>query len=157
MIIKNIQDVGGYFEGYFKSVLFDDEMLIVLENMEDLNYAEKCVEDFNSLSENVVKNIFEKSIEFFKDMYSQYADDYDEDCSPENLTYENVFEYVEGIQLTVGTPENKEVLAYNVEILCPIDCPVCSVKNSKPVYLGEDMGMSPFQDFSKCEKNYIKE
>ncbi len=157
-MIKHLEDVGGYYEGNFYSPLFEADMVISLENNTFIEYAEKCVEHFNSLSDDKINLILEKCIEFFNDMYEQYADDYGEDCNPDYLTVENVLgDYIEGISISISTPQNNDILAYNVEILCPIDCPVCSIKGDEIVYIGENMDLSPWDNFDDAEKNYIKE
>ena len=71
----------GYYEGDFYSTLFEADMIVTIEDNTYINYAEKCIHNFNSITDSTIKFILEKCIDFFKDMYEQYSDDYDEDCS----------------------------------------------------------------------------
>jgi hypothetical protein len=91
-------------------------------------------------------------------MYAEYSDDYDEDCNPEHLTADNVLgDYIEGISINIETPQNNDISAYQIEILCPIDCPVCVIRDNKVIYIGEDTNSSPWDNFDNADSNYAKE
>lgn len=157
-LIKNIQDMDGYYEGDFYSTLFEADMVVTLEDNTYIDYAEKCIDNFNSIPDSTIKFILEKCIDFFKDMYEQYSDDYDENCSPENLTADNVLgDYIEGVAINIEKPQNSDISAYQIEFSCPIDCPVCIIRNNEIVYIGENTDASPWDNFYDAEKNYIKE
>ena len=109
-------------------------------------------------SDSTIKFILEKCIDFFKDMYADYSDYYDDDCNPEHLTVENVIgDYIEGVSINIEIPQNNDVLAYQIEFYCPIDCPVCVIRNNEILYIGENTDSSPWDNFDDAEKNYIKE
>jgi hypothetical protein len=157
-MIKNLKDAGGYYEGDFYSTLFEADMIVALEDNTYIDYAEKCINNFNSLSDSTIKFILGKCIDFFKDMYAEYSDDYDEDCNPEHLTADNVLgDYIEGISINIETPQNNDISAYQIEILCPIDCPVCVIRDNKVIYIGEDTNSSPWDNFDNADSNYAKE
>ena len=156
--IKDIHNMDGYCEGYFYSTLFEADMIVTLENKSYIDYAEKCINNFNFLSDSTIKFILEKCIDFFKDMYAEYSDYYDDDCNPEHLTVENVIgDYIEGVSINIEMPQNNDVLAYQIEFCCPIDCPVCVIRNNEILYIGENTDSSPWDNFYDAEKNYIKE
>lgn len=99
-IIKNIEKIAPdeeILEGTFKSNFFrsdiDDELSVCIRNGEIIDYAEKCIEHFNSLPDDVIDKICEGIIESCEEEYEL-----------ENVR--GILEYCWFTSMAVDVPEN---------------------------------------------------
>ncbi len=99
-IIKNIEKIAPdeeILEGTFKSNFFrsdiDDELSVCIRNGEIIDYAEKCIEHFNSLPDDVIDKICEGIIESCEEEYEL-----------ENVR--DILEYCWFTSMAVDVPEN---------------------------------------------------
>lgn len=125
--LRIIDSSMGIAGGSFKSKIFrndgTDEISVCLKNLSLAGYAEKCIEHFNSMPDDMVDKICRSIAE----------------CSTKE--YENIrdiLEYCLFFELFVDIPENDEIsyLAEGEDDRGEIIGIV--VKNSKPVYVGDD-------------------
>lgn len=98
-------------EGTFTSNFFrnDDgnELSVYLRNGEIIDYAEKCIEHFNSLSDDVIDEICHGLIE------SCHLSDEDFEL-PELETVRDILEYCWFTSMTVDIPKNEKI-SYLIE------------------------------------------
>ncbi|MDE6788710.1 MAG: hypothetical protein K2J47_05245 [Ruminococcus sp.] len=99
-MIKNIEKIAPdeeILEGTFKSNFFrsdiDDELSVCIRNGEIIDYAEKCIEHFNSLPDDVIDKICEGIIESCEEEYEL-----------ENVR--DILEYCWFTSMAVDVPEN---------------------------------------------------
>ncbi|MDE5569445.1 MAG: hypothetical protein K2I82_02185 [Ruminococcus sp.] len=99
-MIKNIEKIAPdeeILEGTFKSNFFrsdiDDELSVCIRNSEIIDYAEKCIEHFNSLPDDVIDKICEGIIESCEEEYEL-----------ENVR--DILEYCWFTSMAVDVPEN---------------------------------------------------
>ncbi|MDE5556621.1 MAG: hypothetical protein K2J32_02830 [Ruminococcus sp.] len=113
-IIKNIIviDDNGTLEGSFTSEIFpnDDtqEMTIYIRNKSLMNYAEKCINHFNSMPDSMIDEICHGLIE------SCHLSDYPDFELPELENVRDILNYCWFTTLTVDKPKN-DGISYTVE------------------------------------------
>lgn len=107
-IIKNLEKIAPdeeILEGTFKSNFFrsdiDDELSVCIRNGEIIDYAEKCIEHFNSLPDDVIDKICEGIIESCEEEYEL-----------ENVR--DILEYCWFTSMAVDVPEN-DGISYVIE------------------------------------------
>lgn len=114
-LIRNLQKIAPdeeILEGTFTSRLFSsdegNELIICLRNGDIIDYAEKCVEHFNSLSDDVIDEICHGLIE------SCHLSDCEDFELPEFENVRDILDYCWFTTLSVNKPEN-DGISYTVE------------------------------------------
>lgn len=114
-MIKNLNKVDSdseIMEGTFKSNFFRNEdvneLSVYIRNGEIIDYAEKCIEHFNSLSDDVIDEICHGLIES-----CHLSDDEDFEL-PELEDIRYIFDYCWFISMTVDIPEDDKI-SYVIE------------------------------------------
>ena len=99
-IIKNLQKIAPdeeILEGTFTSSFFsndgDNELVVSIRNGDIIDYAEKCIEHFNSLSDDVIDKICEGIVESCEEEY-------------EIISVRDILDYCWFYDMTVDVPEN---------------------------------------------------
>lgn len=126
----------GIAGGSFKSKIFknenNDELSVCLRNLSLADYAEKCIEHFNSMTDDMIDEICHGLIE------SCHLSDYEEFELPELENVRDILKYCWFVELIVNIPENAE-LSYLVEgegdwgeIIGIV------IKDGNPAYVGAD-------------------
>lgn len=113
-LIKNLKKIAPdeeVMEGTFTSRFFSsdegNELVICLRNGDIIDYAEKCIEHFNSLPDDVIDEICHGLIES-----CHLSDDEDFEL-PELKNVRDILEYCWFYDLTVDIPEN-DGISYTV-------------------------------------------
>lgn len=108
-LIKNLEKIAPdeeILEGTFTSKVFlndnTDELVVCLRNGDIIDYAEKCVEHFNSLSDDVIDEICHGLIE------SCHLSD-EEFELPELENVRDILEYCWFCDMTVDVPESDSI------------------------------------------------
>lgn len=99
-MIKNLQKIAPdeeILEGTFTSNFFrndgDNEFVVCIRNGEIIDYAEKCIEHFNSLPDDVIDEICEGIIEICEKEYDL-------------ISVRDILDYCWFCDMTVDVPEN---------------------------------------------------
>ncbi len=127
--LRIIDSSMGIAGGSFKSRIFrndgTDEISVCLKNLSLADYAEKCIEHFNSMPDDMIDKICRSIAEYSTKEYENIRD---------------ILEYCPVFELVVDTPENDEInyLAEGADDRGEIIGIV--VKNSRLVYVGVDYG-----------------
>ncbi|MCM1505851.1 MAG: hypothetical protein NC177_01770 [Ruminococcus flavefaciens] len=99
-------------EGSFTSRIFkdyrDDRLLIYLEDETIQNYAERCIEHFNSMTDDMIDEICHWLIE------SCHLSDYEDFELPELENVRDILDYCWFTTMIVDTPKN-DGISYTVE------------------------------------------
>lgn len=126
------------WEGFFISRFFHDdenghELSICIQNASVADYAEKCVESFNSLTDDAIDKICKGIIKCAKHSG-------DEDFkSREFNNPRDILEYCWFTMVYVGVPQNPSHISYVVEGEGDWGEVIgFAIKDGKPVYIGED-------------------
>lgn len=113
-IIKNLEKVAPdeeMLEGTFKSSFFQNEdaneLVLYIRNGKIIDYAEKCIEHFNSLSDDMIDEICHELIE------SCHLSDEDFEL-PELENVREILEYCWFTSMIVDVPEDDEI-SYVIE------------------------------------------
>lgn len=147
-------------EGFLKWELFDRVLDVTIDKGVPLEYAEKCAEALNSLSEETVKDIYEAAKRyclFFIDLCGDAwdYDDYDmqirvtKDTPAEDMRSEirpNVF--------IVDTPKDERI-GFHIECDCswePEHGLEITILDGKLVYLGGFEDSSPWANYAKDDE-----
>lgn len=122
------------WEGVFKSRIFrddegGDELAVYIEHHSIADYAEKCIEALNSLSDSVVEKICKGIIKAAKE-YGEL---------PEINDTLDILNYCWFTAVYISVPKNPKHLEYVVEGEGDWgDVIGFRMKNDKPVYIGVD-------------------
>lgn len=114
-VIKNLEKIAPdeeILEGTFTSRFFSsdegNELIVCIRNDEIIDYAEKCIEHFNNISDNVIDEICHGIIE------SCHLSDDEEFELPELENVRDILEYCWFTSMTVDVPENDSI-SYVIE------------------------------------------
>ncbi|MDE7098740.1 MAG: hypothetical protein K2O60_06305 [Ruminococcus sp.] len=115
-LIKNLEKISPdeeIMEGDFKSLIFkgeddNDEFSVYIRNISIVDYAEKCIKHFNSLSDDMIDEICHGLIE------SCHLSDDEEFELPELENVREILEYCWFGSMTVDIPEDDEI-SYLIE------------------------------------------
>lgn len=139
-LIKNLEKISPdeeIMEGDFKSLIFkgeddNNEFSVYIRNQSLIDYAEKCIEHFNSLSDDMIDEICHGLIES-----CHLSDDEDFEL-PELENVREILEYCWFSSMTVDVPEDDEI-SYLIEGEGDWGEAVGFViKNSTLAYVGDD-------------------
>lgn len=111
MLISNVYTTpDGYFCGEAFSTLFNKNIEIMFYDENDLNFAELCIQDFNTLDEHLIDNLCEYSINYCKSLCYSVGSQ-----APIFHNSRDVLTYIEPSVLEVdGTDET--MLSYRIEL-----------------------------------------
>lgn len=145
-------------EGTFKSKTFkndkDDTLSVYLENDTIVGYVVKCIEHFNSMSDNMIDILCKNIIICYKN-FGGTDKNY---TLPELENFRDILKYCWFSSITIDAPETDEI-AYLVEGEGEWgECIVFIVKDNKVLYVGCDSSHSPWEDdeyYKSLEDNCI--
>lgn len=132
-------------EGTFTSRIFkdygDDRLLIYLEDETIQDYAERCIEHFNNMPDEMVDAICKGVIK------SAEMNGENEDFElPELENVRDIFDYCGFVSLTVWIPENDEIF-YTVEGEGEWgECVGFIIREDKVLYVGVDFEQPPYEN-----------
>lgn len=143
--LQKFSEDGTVLEGVFNSAIFsnecDNELSIYLEDGSLIPYAEKCVEHFNSLSNDMVNTICENIVKCCN-LFGGEVEDY---VLPQLDTPLDVLNHCWFVTMLVEVPQGEEV-AYVIngegdwgEIITFV------IRGDRLLYLGRD-DISPWED-----------
>ncbi|MDE5582128.1 MAG: hypothetical protein K2J08_00280 [Ruminococcus sp.] len=153
-IIKNIVvvDDDGTLEGIFTSEIFPNEdtqeMTVYIRNKSLMDYAEKCISHFNSLSDDITDEICHGLIESCQEDYG-VNEDFE---LPEFENVRDILNYCWFNTMTVDIPENDGI---NYAVGGESDWGEVvgfTIKNGVLVYVGFDYEEYLYNDYENYEK-----
>ncbi|MBR6385166.1 MAG: hypothetical protein IKS03_03470 [Ruminococcus sp.] len=161
-MIKDLKE-GKYFpfEGKFYSSFFGREMKIFIEGA-SVEYAEKCIENFNNMSEELKDKIFRAAKAYCLD----FMDMVGEEEILEELTVpiypdtdpKEIYRCIQPSVFIVEEPEDENKIGWQIECNCDWEIEhgmEIDVLDGKLVYLSSFNGYSPWMDFEDDEYNYV--
>lgn len=142
-MITNIHEGEYETEGNVRWELFDKELEVMIDNDTDIEYAEKCAEALNSLSEDTLKAIYEAAKRYclhFKDICGDEWDDWNEMSFKitKNTPAEKLKSEICPTVLIVDKPEDERI-GFHLECNCswePEHGMEITILDGKLVYLG---------------------
>lgn len=139
-----------YHEGTFFSTLFDSDMTISIDKGVPLEYAEKCIDNFNSLPSCVLNDLYDKCIEYYEDTLFNIDDDCDLDFDmpqSESIHGRDILKYISVGTLEIEKPQGNSI-AYILELNCVWEeehgCEWV-IKDNQVLYVGKFYYTSPFE------------
>lgn len=142
-MIRDIEEGEYGLEGFTRWELFDEEIDVTIEEGVDIDYAEKCAEALNGLSEETIKAIWEAAKRyclFFIDLCGEEWDDWNEmsfkvtEATPAEKIKSEIFPGC----LIIDEPEDERV-GFHIECNCswePEHGLEITILDGKLVYLG---------------------
>ncbi len=165
-LIKNIvKDDDSFFLGKLYVPLFESEIDVWIENTADFGYAEKCAENFVSLSDELIDKFCERAIAYYRYMLEQwndFADIYGDivedinDTVPENVEGREILKYISRPHMYVFEPKG-EGIGYDIECDCvwePEHQLDLIIRNNEVLYVGPSEGLGPWEDEEEYEMPY---
>ncbi|TVV43150.1 hypothetical protein [Thalassolituus sp. C2-1] len=133
--------------------LFDKYISFAIEDSADIEYATKCAEYLNNLSEEIIRNICEASIRYCNSFL-------DAICEPtiEFNNYKDVLPKIYPSTLLIPDPENGDEPIVHMELNCewePEHGMEWIVRGKEVLYVGAFNGTYPWAEISKSDSwNY---
>ena len=153
MIINDIRDDRGTAVGGFHSALFDCDMQAMLIGA-DIEYAEKCADYFNNMSEDMIDGLKKYTLRYCED-FRRFFDEESPDV-PENVTADEIFSYVSPQVLIITAPKKPDKIAFSVEFTCRWEREhgmEWVIRDGKILYVGDFQSVSPWYKTYVYEKN----
>ncbi len=147
-IIRNIESGEFGIEGEVFFRRFDKFIALSIED-DNIDFAEKCANYLNELSDDVVDSVCEASIRYcnsFLEAIGELPKAFDKPSDVLGLIYPSV--------LLVPYPENKSEPVIHMELNCewePEHGMEWVIRGNKVLYVGAFNGEDPWSDFSQKE------
>ena len=150
---KEENGMGGFLEGKFDSLLFKCEATIEISVDEGTTeeYAEKCVQHFNSLNNEMIEKIKEWVNKFYLYTLDEIDEEFAEEIKENMLDYkgkENILEYLSNLHMYVFYPKDDRI-GYNIECDCPWEpeqqCSII-IRENEVLYIGPSEGFNAWSD-----------
>ena len=144
-------------EGKFMCSLFRRDMKIYIYSGADIDYAEACIKEFNSLSKEALAEICSGALRYCIDSLNSWAeidkrDEIEAKMSVQvtpDMPPEKILICIKPVSMSVRPSEDGRI-GYQVEFDCewePDKGMEIVVLDGKPLYLGEFGDHSPWDDF----------
>ena len=120
-MINNIKKRDDLFNvGFIESKLFNKRMEVWIENTVDIEYAEKCVSNFLSLSEETIDRICERISAYHKFMLEEWNDEFVAEINkkvPCDASGREMLKYIDNPAIYIFPPEG-EGIGYIIDGKC---------------------------------------
>lgn len=132
------------------------DLLVKAGNTE---YAEKCLDYFNNLPDEIIDKLKFYSLRYCEDFRQFFDNDAPE--VPKNVSEESIFNYVKPRIMVVQEPKNAEKLAFGVELRCEWEREhgmEWVFNDGELLYVGDYVGLSPWYSSERYKRecmNYV--
>lgn len=118
-MITDIQNGEYGIEGRVRFDLFDTEIDVAIDEETDIEYAQKCAEALNSLSEETILNIWKASKNYCLELFEMCDGFSDEIISEitDDTPPENIKKYIYPSMLIIDEPEDDRI-GFHIECNC---------------------------------------
>lgn len=144
-------------EGTFESRIFknenDNKLSIILENDNLIEYAEKCIEHFNSLSSDMINLICKNIIK----CYNNFGGINEDFTLPSLENPKDILKYCWFAVMFVTAPQTDEIAYHIVGEGDWEECICFTIKGNRVLYVGRDE-VSPWEDeeyYNSLEDNCL--
>lgn len=145
MAIKNLKtneysELEG--EAYFE--LFDQNILVYIDQDADIEYAELCITYLNSLSEELINKLCKASIRYCNEFLDDIGEDIIEFSKPTD-----VLPYITPNTICIPNPKNKSEPVIDLELNCTWEEEhgmEWIIRGGKVMYVGAFNGINPYGD-----------
>ncbi|MEN1936119.1 hypothetical protein AAIE21_11005 [Paenibacillus sp. 102] len=145
MAIKNLKaneysELEG--EAYFE--LFDQNILVYIDQDADIEYAELCITYLNSLSEELINKLCKASIRYCNEFLDDIGEDIIEFSKPTD-----VLPYITPNTICIPKPKNKSEPVIDLELNCTWEEEhgmEWIIRSEKVMYVGAFNGINPYGD-----------
>ncbi len=115
-MIRNLResDVEGCFDAECDFKLFNTKVDVFIDMEElDIDYVNKCVENLNSLIDELIDKLCEYTIRYCEDCRCFFEDE--EIDIPENIKGRDILNYVSPVTIGIEEPDDKNSIGYVLE------------------------------------------
>lgn len=159
-MISNIEKKNDDFNvGFIESKLFNQRMEIWIENIVNMDYAQKCAESFETLKDDVVDKICERACAYHKFMLEEWNEEFVEEINekiPTDVAGRDILKYIENPKMFIFEPEG-DGIGYVIEGRCEWEPEhgICIIiLDDKLKDVGPAEGLSPWSNDSEFEREY---
>lgn len=157
-MIKNIKTTDCGIEGEFEFKLFNLKTDVCADDDVEIGYMNKCIENLNSLSDEVIDKLCEYSIRYCED-YREYFEDEEIDI-PEGIKGREILKYIYPVVVGIENPEVKNSIGYSIELNCDWEEEhgmEWVIRDNEVLYVSSYNGMGAWCDDYDDGGNYVKE
>lgn len=114
-MLRNLRETEYGLEGEFDFSLFGTETNVFIDMEEPLlDYVNKCIENLNSLSDEIIDKLCEYTIRYCED-YREYFEDEGIDI-PKGIKGREILKYVKPVCLGIEEPDDEDIIGYSIEL-----------------------------------------
>lgn len=149
--IRNLRKGEFFYEGIIFFPLFNRDIAVYVHFDVPLEYADKCVEHLENLSDEMINSFCKGAINYCES-FREFFDELEIDI-PENLKGRDILKYIEPKAMIIENPQENEQ-AFHMECYCDWELEHAlewTVRGNEVLYVGEFHNESPW-----CEKEYFK-
>lgn len=149
--IKNYHKKDDSFIGEIYSALFDKDIKIYVDEDVDVVYAEKCVFNFNNLKDEVIDDICEAAIRYYKDIVESTGGEGID--VPKKVKGRDILKYINPVSLSVNKAI-EDVVGFHVECECDWEEEhglEFTIKDNKLLYLGTVDNITAWEGVKKYQ------
>lgn len=114
-MIRNVEEYEEEIEGITDFSLLGSEIGVFINEGATIEYAEKCVEHLNSLSDAIIEKLCEFSIRYCESMRKYFGEM--DVFIPENIKLREILKYIYPGELIIEEPVDDRI-AYHLELNC---------------------------------------
>lgn len=158
MIINDINTEHDFLVGKLYSDLFGCDIRVMIWGA-DLEYADKCAEYFNKMPAELISELKKYTLRYCED-FRQFFDEENPEV-PENVTENQIFDYVSHQLLIIKEPKDANKIAFSMEFNCAWEEEhgmEWAVNDGRILYVGEFTDIGPWRSeeyYKRTGLNYV--
>ncbi|MDE7364089.1 MAG: hypothetical protein K2N27_04265 [Ruminococcus sp.] len=160
-MIKDIKQGAYGIEGKLYSKIFNTEIDVMIDDDADIEYAQKCVEHFNNMTDKMLDTICRGAKAYCLDFMELAGGDWDEELTiPVNFETPatDMLKCFKPTVFIVEKPADESKIGYQLECSCDWEIEhgmEIDILDDKVVYLSSFNGYSPWRKYDDNDWNYI--
>lgn len=162
-MIKDIKQGAYGMEGKLYSKILDTEIDVMIDDDVNIDYAQKCAEHFNNMTDKMLDTICRGAKAYCLDFMELAGGDWDEELTIPVNSETPVTEMLKCFKPTVfivEKPKDENKTGYQLECSCDWEIEhgmEIDILDDKVVYLSSFNGYSPWLEYDENEWNYINQ
>lgn len=134
-------------------------MEVWIENTVEMDYVEKCIENFETLTDDIIDKICERACAYYKFMLEEWNDEFVKEITekiPSNIVGRDILRYIEEPIIFIFAPKG-DGIGYVIEGRCewePEHGIDIIILDDKLIDVGPAEGLSPWSDNNEFEREY---
>ncbi len=118
MIENKVYHEDGTLEAEFDCKYTDDAMEVIVNSDVDEKYAERCIEHFNNLSDELLDSISNALCKYYESIRDEAEEVFGDLGMPKKVEGRDILNYCYPTSMSVEAPTSYDIIGYSIEGNC---------------------------------------